>query len=698
MSDVRDRPARGSAARSPTVLFLADEAASDEQLAGGKGAALARAAAVGLPVLPGFVMTTAATAAVDEAGSLDVVVPDLREAWGDVSDAGDRALVVRSSSTAEDRGGGSMAGRFESVVGVRGWDHFLDAVGVVLDSRRSAAEGQQDLSADHPIAVLVQPALDAACGGVLFGVDPVTGRTDRIVVSAVRGSPDAVVSGEADGTRYVLTPDGGQEDVSEAPDGASLTSSRLRELAELSARAEFVFRGPQDVEWALDADDRLWLLQSRPVTTDITGRPTGPMFGPGPVAETFPETVSPLEEDLWVEPLRHALREAFALTGMVADEDLADSPVVISVDGRVAVDLSLFGQDDLPQPWWQRLDPRPRLRRISAAWRVGRLRTALPGLAEDMVTRADAALVAVPDLDALSNRQVVAMLKRVRQALACVHAHEVLIGLLVDPDAPRLTGTSVALRVLAHSRAVGMADEEILAAHPVVLALVPPSICSAPSLPETVEAPPWTGDGGDRAALLREALRLRVRWLQELGARGAWELGERLHASGRLDEPAAVRGFRLDGLEMALRGRAVPWRQAQPEPVEPADPLPARFRFTHRGEIVPVGDDAADAGTGAGGGHGRGPVTHDVEEPPDGSVLVVRNLDPKLATLLPGLAGIVAETGNVLAHAAILAREAGVPTVVGANGATERFPEGSVVEVDGTTGDISIVDEEEGAA
>jgi pyruvate,water dikinase len=93
-----------------------------------------------------------------------------------------------------------------------------------------------------------------------------------------------------------------------------------------------------------------------------------------------------------------------------------------------------------------------------------------------------------------------------------------------------------------------------------------------------------------------------------------------------------------------------------------------------------------------------GPV-HDGDGPPGpGAVLVVRTLDPDLAPLLPRLGGLVAETGSVLSHLAILAREFGVPTVVGVEDAVARFPAGSVVIVDGTTGEVGVVESERGAA
>ncbi|WP_240496747.1 PEP-utilizing enzyme, partial [Streptomyces torulosus] len=73
---------------------------------------------------------------------------------------------------------------------------------------------------------------------------------------------------------------------------------------------------------------------------------------------------------------------------------------------------------------------------------------------------------------------------------------------------------------------------------------------------------------------------------------------------------------------------------------------------------------------------------------PEDAVLVVRTLDPVFAPLLPRLAGLVAQTGSPLSHLAVLAREYGVPTVVGAADAVRRFPPGTRLTVDGTLGDV----------
>ncbi|MGK2930433.1 MAG: PEP-utilizing enzyme, partial [Acidimicrobiales bacterium] len=66
----------------------------------------------------------------------------------------------------------------------------------------------------------------------------------------------------------------------------------------------------------------------------------------------------------------------------------------------------------------------------------------------------------------------------------------------------------------------------------------------------------------------------------------------------------------------------------------------------------------------------------------------VGTLDPSLAPFLATVGGIVAETGSPLSHLAILARERGVPVVVGCNDARRRFPVGSAITIDGSTGAV----------
>jgi pyruvate,water dikinase len=665
----------------PGVLQLGDDGASDSELVGSKAAALAVAAGAGLPVLPGFVVTTTGPR---EADGLEA---EVRPRWDDLSRHGARPLVVRSSSPLEDTLDSSMAGRFASVVGVQGWDEFVAAVEEVVASAARVAT-ELDRSTPIPMAVLVQPLLEPRAGGVLFGVDPTTGRSDRSVVAVVPGGPDALVSGEVSGARYELDEHGHRVGFTQDADHpVTLSRPDLHALHELGGDAARVFGGPQDVEWAIDGDGTLWLLQSRPVTTPPAGVPDGPVLGPGPVAETFPDPLSRLEQDLWVAPLRRAIRAVFEILGLVRPAVLDRSPLAVVVDGRVAVDLDLFEAAGKSR-WYQ---VAARVRAIRSAWRIGRLRTALPAIGVDVVEAADDLLLDVPDPSELTDRQLVATLERAGDALVALHAHEMLVGLVLDPDASQLTGASVALRTLALARDGGVPDAEIPARHPEVLALVPPRVGPAPELPDGVEAPEWIAGADDRASAVREALRLRVRWVQELEARFAWELGRRLTAHGALDDPEQVRCLDLDSLELVVRDLAVPVRERLDECAPSYEPLPARFQLSDLGRPVPVLDRDPHQGTGAGGGRNEGVVfLGEPGDAPDGAVLVVSTLDGRIAPVLPRLHGLVAETGSVLAHLAILAREARVPTVVGLAGARTCLPEGATVTVDGATGAVTV--------
>ncbi len=674
----------------PFVVDLADAAAHDPALTGGKAAALARGAAAGLATLPGVVLTTAFCDAID--GGADVAShPAVREAF-ERAGGDEKALVARSSSVVEDTAESSMAGQFESIIGIDGFDEFAAAVAAVLDSRERAG------AADQPIAVLVQPLIEPQFGGVMFGIDPVSGRTDRRVVTAVRGGPEPLVSGEVDGSRFVLEPSTGKVLEFDANDGPKLDRADLRQLVSLSTRVASVYGGPQDVEWAIATDKQLWLLQSRPVTTEVRGAPRGPVYGPGPVAETFPAPLTELERDLWVPPLREAVRAAVILAGTATQAKVDASEVVVHVNGHVAIDLRLAGEITPKRTMLHKLNPIAATRQLRGSWRVGRLRSALPRLAEHLLDRTDADLEAVPALTDVTGRQLIALLHRSQDVLRALHGHEILMGMLTDTGGNRMTGASVALRVLAEARQDGLSDKEIIARSPTVLALTAPQVAPAPELPAEATGIGVTttcqacGDNG----ILREALRLRVRWVQELSGRAAWELGERLAAAGDLTEPELIRHMTLEHVEAVATKRAV----VVPALVSDHDhdfgaPLPAWFQLSDLGK--PIRAQCASevgGGTGAGGGSGSGPVTYDAVDPPTGSVLVTTTLSPGLGPLLPRLKGIVAETGSVLSHLAILAREAGVATVVGYAGATDDLPEGTVVFVDGDDGRVTIQETE----
>jgi pyruvate,water dikinase len=139
------------------------------------------------------------------------------------------------------------------------------------------------------MAVVVQRMVEADVAGVLFTCDPVQGRRDRMVVEAVLGLGEAVVSGHVTPDHYVLKrdgrvrraqvhpqpyaivalPDGGVAERPLSPEeggGQKVDEDVLARLARIGDDLERRLGAPQDIEWALQ-DGKIFVLQARPVTT-----------------------------------------------------------------------------------------------------------------------------------------------------------------------------------------------------------------------------------------------------------------------------------------------------------------------------------------------------------------------------------------------------------------------------------------------
>ncbi|MFI7614880.1 PEP/pyruvate-binding domain-containing protein [Nonomuraea terrae] len=290
------------------VLDLTEIHAAMTAEVGGKAANLGELTKAGLPVPPARVLTTQAYRQVaqglETTGEglaerarrhlLDAPVPpDVREAVvGAYASLGDDVPVaVRSSATAEDLPFASFAGQQDTFLNVVGAQAVVAAVRrcwASLWTDRAVAY-REAAGIDHAsvsLAVVLQVMVDARVAGVMFTANPVTGRRREIVIDASPGLGEAVVSGAVNPDRFVVSdgeilerragdkkvtirplPGGGTERVETAGDGLCLTDGQVHELAALGARVERHYDAPQDTEWALDHDGRLWLTQARPITT-----------------------------------------------------------------------------------------------------------------------------------------------------------------------------------------------------------------------------------------------------------------------------------------------------------------------------------------------------------------------------------------------------------------------------------------------
>jgi pyruvate,water dikinase len=271
-------------AEAPLVWF-GDERCRDVACAGGKGASLAAMIALGLPVPPGFVVPSwvlersvdaprlrALAAAGDHAAAEELVgasEPPREAILAAYAELGERFVAVRSSACAEDSETASYAGQQETFLNVSGgaevcrrivacWASFFSKRALFYRARKGSLD-------DLRMAVVVQRMVEPRKSGVLFTVDPVQRRRDRMIVEAIYGLGEQVVSGQATPDHYVVDR-AGASTREHLPNGGVLSDEELAALAELGRSLEETFGCPQDVEWAI-ADGELYLLQSRPVTT-----------------------------------------------------------------------------------------------------------------------------------------------------------------------------------------------------------------------------------------------------------------------------------------------------------------------------------------------------------------------------------------------------------------------------------------------
>ncbi|MEV0294030.1 phosphoenolpyruvate synthase [Nocardia sp. NPDC050710] len=214
---------------------------------------------------------------------------------------GDGPIAVRSSVLAEDGADHSYAGQFDSYLNVRGIEAITarvrDCWASAFSERAIRYAFARGLPRAGAPAVLLQRLVAARASGVVFTANPATGARDELVISAVYGLGEGLVSGAVDAdsiivdtaTGTVLETVVGDKDRSYAPAGeqgcearpvdpadrerAVLTAAEVAELTELGRKLEIDRGAPQDVEWAID-DTGIWLLQSRPITT--IGADSGP--------------------------------------------------------------------------------------------------------------------------------------------------------------------------------------------------------------------------------------------------------------------------------------------------------------------------------------------------------------------------------------------------------------------------------------
>ncbi len=209
-------------------------------------------------------------------------------------------FAVRSSGVDED-GCRSFAGQFLSLLNIEA-DDVMRACVKVMASRFSETVFRylgRDLAPDEsPLAVIVQPMIQARASGVLYTRDPNHPDRGTMVLSTVTGLGEELASGRDAGDRFIVErshpfnlvrshiaprkpTDNDREDNPVAPGASGLRRGSgvvgmdvIRQLAEYGLLLEKRFEHPQDVEWCHDTRGKLWILQSRPLRLRKAGKDT----------------------------------------------------------------------------------------------------------------------------------------------------------------------------------------------------------------------------------------------------------------------------------------------------------------------------------------------------------------------------------------------------------------------------------------
>ena len=314
------------------IVWFNEVTKKDVPTVGGKGANLGEMTNANIPVPPGFIVTADAyfdfleksklmdkirrlLQPLDPGNSkqlqqiatqvkqliLDAAMPaelakEIQQAYIEMG----RGLVaVRSSATAEDLPEASFAGQQRTFLNVQGGKEVVAAVqgcwASLFEPRAIFYRHHQGF--DHfkvGIAVPVQKMIQSQASGVMFTLEPVTSDSGKIVIEAVYGLGEAIVSGEVTPDLYILdkeglristkkigrqewqlirNPTGGDKEANiKVPlQPSSQTEQKLSDediisLAKLGKQLEDWYQFPQDIEWAKE-DKEIFIVQTRPVTT-----------------------------------------------------------------------------------------------------------------------------------------------------------------------------------------------------------------------------------------------------------------------------------------------------------------------------------------------------------------------------------------------------------------------------------------------
>ncbi len=727
-------------------LFLESIGENQVEVVGTKAARLARLSGAGFNVPAGAVLSVGLCARRDRS--------EIRRAVEEVvAVLGPGPFAVRSSAAEEDLDGVSYAGMYETVLDVTGVDHIVEATLTVIASALSARVEAYDEERPHRMATLIQRMVAADSAGVAFSADPITGDRGLAAVMAIRGVGERLVSGESTGERWTVA-DGSVRGPSEP---SVLTEPRARVVADLVREVERIEGLPQDIEWAFEGDSLYLLqarpMTALPpvVSWDPPGG-RGYYRSDFRIGEWLHGPVTPLFRSWFLPRYDAALDQAFRrylglsyrlpmhatingwYFGGMEMEPIAFLRMLRRPQralryfrgfGKIGRDPTVLDRDmAAPALAWYRSTLEPEITHTLAA-ALRDVAAAGPDrlleIVDDLSTTAGLAAfgMVVPVGAAWKIEYGLATFCRAHLSGELGDGYEVLLAGLIEPRAIAPHAVSTFDWAEPTFGEIGI--------EPVVRS--PERFERLRSERTQAEARCRAALGGDpklldrfdrflevtqRYAVLREELvhELTAGWpvirsaIQRLGAvaveRGVIADVDDVFHLLRSELAAVVAGTaeRLDEV-VGERKEALAAQRRLVPPTSIGEPN-ANWKFAlkaiDRFSALRSEGTAPVAGVGASPGRATGTVRvvggpRDFDLVRDGDVLVARTTAPAWTPLFNRISAIVTDSGSVAAHASLIAREYGIPAVVGTTNATTLLKPGMTVVVDGRKGTVEIVGE-----
>jgi pyruvate,water dikinase len=724
---------------SDGIRQLADVRTADSAEVGGTAAGLGELIADGARVPEGFVLPVGNGMREEERRALIAAATDALAPG---------RYAVRSSGVAEDGKEHSFAGMFETVLDVERAD-LVAAIERVLGSARggrATAYAAADGEAAGRMAVIVQRMVDPVAAGVVLTADPVSGDRATTVITAVRGLGERLVSGAAAGDEWIVRD--GIARARRRPEQA-IDEHQALEIAGEARRIATARGAPQDAEWAIDRDGTLWMLQARPMTA-LPPEVSWDAPAPGAysralrLGEWIGEPVTPLFESWLLSDLEVGLH-AF-IRGELGQR--APLPHHVIVNGWYFYSLNWIAPGNmlrsLPSILWHvarspravagvlpatvrfsvpimerrwRADIQPRYR-AGVADAEARVEAApvreLPALIDEMTALAGeyfGYLVALAGAAYKLEINLAAFHRR-HLADAVPGGHLPLLSGLEAPGAPprhAVTSLDWFHGPAAPTAAEGLTRDGHVRAVEAREAAEAAARAALASTPRRLRAFERLLADAQHIVPIREEQVGEFTLPWPVMRRAVLRIGEALGARGVIGEPEDAFFVTRDEAFAALasQGPAQPvdtharrrLRDEQARLVPPvmighmAAPLrrfwegyPARFGAQPSAEAIVSGIPASAGRVTASVRIVRRPEEFHTLQP--GEVLVAPLTAPAWTPLFARAAAVVTDVGSPAAHASIIAREYGIPAVVGCVDATARLRDGQLVTVDGGTGNV----------